>query len=513
MQRSASNMCSASTIIGIIVCVFSLSASAWGPDGSPAKPTPELEILLNRKLTFPKEMRETISITEALSMVSAQLPLDLVTKLTEGGAAARLNSPGQTGRQVLDDVAQATNSSWEAQGKTIVFRDRKSEDPTLMVLRSMGRMGVLDEAQAALSLLHALDEKQRDSLRTQGYISYAQLREDQRSQLSKLPTKRMMPTVNGIPLLKLPPSELFFIGGFYLRMKVTLGTYLHQEVVIFRDVGNEDFDPIAPIRGIRDAQQSLQPRAHSSRNLSRALDEIVSVTTSAAQITPKQEKKARNLLRLEVRNPPIYSLGELAEAIRTASGEDVSVDTFLAPTKLFITHRQADLTTDRLMTLMAQATGWSWRTTENTSTLVRHLEILQSSNERLSQVLDLEEQRVRSEMLALAKELWSTTMPSIPEASIQSVPPIHDEVPWAVVPADWKQTVKRILRRSAESVGDEEVAQTVSKALWSPRGMDKAKVRFSLGIIAVIATPPTIHPPGYYWGEITEAIAVERKKA
>jgi len=429
---------------------------------------------------------------------------------------------GKQVRQVLDSVAAATETKWEAQRDAIVFRGKSPEDPLLPRLRKMGLLKRIDETKAALELMRSLDDKQWAGLRTNGFIPYAELTQDQRLKQLSIPTGRGMPTVDGFALIKLPEKDLFFIGAFYVELTVVLDATTQKRLYAYHDRIWAQFPEMArPLKAFREKQSpaapgdALGPAEGNARMLAFA-----GPLAWLTGVFPGVAASPAEALQLDARDPPIFALSELGELIRAKTGREIYVDARLGVTKLWLVHRHGPLTADRLMALMAETTGWAWREVGETRVLVEHVHSAAPMAAQEDQVLLELQNPLRAEMLKMAMQLWNPAVPPPPEESVRMGPPMA----WAAVPEPWQKVIRKQLRHMAENPSwsgtgrpsrediergmqqARQAGERLAKFLWAPRGMDNATVGFSLGIVTIVAIEK-----GHYGGLVTEGIAVPER--
>lgn len=495
---------------------LALAGAAFGADAPLDAPVPPPAGWAEGKAT----------VGDALRAVDAQAPAGVLLCLPEGLEAKALpaGAAAPALRDLLNALAAASGTTWSAEQGTILFARPPELDPIPGRLHS-GYYRNLDDVERALAIFAALDEPCRQALREKGLVPFAALPAPAAALLRAHKSGRAMPDVGGVPLMELPADQFYFTGGFWVSARVAIPGGPDEVLTFYRDrISGLAADLMAPLRELRRAGVANPPAAPAAAKPPASPAEAAPAKEDPppADDLPAAAMPGDPAVRLPERRPPIFTLGEAITALRTAGCKDVYADARLAGTRLWLGCARAPMPASRLARALRAATGWHWRRAGGAFLLARFPNgyWFYPPPERQIELVIEAENRVRARMLPAAAALWPPDLPPPPETAVRYDAPA---TPWKDVPEAWQQLIRKGLRSVADSPSwggptdpafqqkarEQATAQSSRLALLllAPRGMDKATVRFSLGVAALAA-----HPTAGTWGIATEGVSVERKR-
>jgi hypothetical protein len=446
---------------------------------------------LSEDIRLPKDLPESVTVGSVLAAISDQFPFGIARPADPEAEARPLELSGSRLGLVLDAVAHATGTTWEPVGADVVFRPRTEQEPVYRLLRQEGLLRAFDDVRVANRFLRSLERDAFADLAATGFLSFERLTAAQRAAVRSLPSAMPRPRVKDVSLLELPEKDLVVLAGCFLHVRVEPAPGVRYQVVLHAGEGSSRLDPfLRPRRaltwGIPDPVRKPPPPA----------DESAAPPPNSSGLT-----LADVPVPLKPRAEPIYSLTEVASAVRAATRQEVFVDRRLGDVRVRLTPGRSAWTSHRLMALAAGSTGFAWRQVGPTYLLVRHLHGERPSPASFSAVLTGERQSARLTLGALAQDFEGNESPSLPTLSGG-----EGAVRWG----DLKPAQQRVLRTALRGLAEKESDERLARFLWHPAGMKDAVVRSSPGVFLLLGARPDGELVEEAWGVVGQ-VAPDQK--
>lgn len=456
---------------GAVAVAALAAATGVCPADDTTPSAPPMEEYLAREIDLPAGWQQGVSLETVLTAASRQVPLNFVAQV---GNTHPVRLERRALRHLLARAASATWGVWYADGNTVVFRSRCNRAGV-----TSGLLGPTD----CLAIGKGLATEQAAALRLNGYLPFTQLRPEQRDALRRLRIHATMPDSDDLPLADLPDDRLFLVYGFRLVTDIALDAQIRLRDYTYVDtLGGPAIIPAYPL-------QKLVPRpAPGEQPAPEPPARFAGLATPPPAAT--EEDPA---VILEARQPPVYTLAELAKAIREQHHREVYIDEGLASDKLWVAHTHGDLTVSRLMRLMTEvyAGETAWEKVPRALVLVPFPDDSRRTTEETRRIYLGAEGPLRAGMLQVAQKLWNTDkLPPLPEDSARRGPRMR----WKDLPPAWRDLLRQWL-------SDHRTEQT-APFLWKPNGFQDTTVRFTLEMITLVSTRDGLCT----WGLVTDGM-------
>jgi hypothetical protein len=437
-------------LLGLILVVMMVTPAA----SQPPAPTPPAQPDGPPWNTVPAagSVEKEALAPEVLAGLAKAADLRVAIEATDVIKTNKVRTENKTVRDLLTAIGEVGGMTWEAKDRSAVFAPAAPPRVVEVAwLRSGGFLKTIDAANKALDLLESLSPSQQASLLASSALPLSAFTKEQLTQLRALPSGRVMPTVDGKPLIDLPAERLFFTSGFNVVCQVEKGSRVHR---VYLTPSGPSLNP-PPLTRPR-VKKAEAPAPGGECGAQEAAAEMAELLEEPA---PPAGQPA---IKFDTTGG-VYRLDDLAARVRKQGGPEVYVDSRHGKREILLVFgkEKEPIPVETLLAVMAKTTGLSWRTVGPTKILVAHLVGVEEA--RFESI----QRGVQKEQSKLTRRMLGAAQPLLGAALLGKIKPEwldEQTVTFRELSPDLQAWVLTGLRKAARTIPDKQLGEVLLDA-------------------------------------------------